>query len=79
MVALHDGQHCLRDIGELDQSRRRALGLQGEQAHRCGGHILDIKDSNQLVLGQAGRCVEKVQNLKGYTKLDIIFYGKMII
>lgn len=73
MVALHDGQHRLRDVGELNQAGGRALGLQGEQAHRGGGHILDIKDTNQLVLGQAGRCVEEVQNLQGKIIQLIIF------
>lgn len=70
MIALHNGQHCLRDVGELDQSRWWALCLQWEQAHRSSWDILDVEDANQLVLGQAGRCVEEVQNLWNRNPLE---------
>lgn len=64
MVALHDGQHSLRDVGEFDQARWGALRLQGEQAHWGGWHLLDVEDTDKLILGQAGRCVEEVQDLE---------------
>lgn len=68
MVALHDGEHGLRDVGELDQPRGGALCLQGEETHGCGWHLLNVEYANELVLGETGRCVEKVQDLKGNSK-----------
>lgn len=63
VVALHDGQHGLCHTGELDEAGRAAFRFQWEHSHCGRGHLFDIENTYQLLLRQARRGIEEVQDL----------------
>ena len=74
MIALHNREHRLRDRRELEQAGRRAFRFEREHSDGRRRHIFAVKYLKELVLRQAGRGVEEVEDLQEAFKW--VFFGR---